>query len=124
MLNIDNYRFKIGSQNFVLTDVFIREPPPRVPLASFGFQKPVAYSGGNSSRVALRDFVQETQPKFKIRIFAKIRSVAKRRDWSFRQNTPRVFEIQKEQAGREAGVRANLFEKISFGFEIFFGSNN
>ncbi len=54
MLNIDNYRFKIGSQNFVLTDVIIREPPPRVPLASFGFQKPLANSGGNPHRVALR----------------------------------------------------------------------
>jgi len=50
------------------------------------------------------DFVQETQPSFGIRIFAKIRSVAKRRDWSFRQNSPRVFEIQKERAGREAVV--------------------
>ena len=70
------------------------------------------------------DFVQETQPKFKIRFFVKIRSVAKRRDGGFRQNSPRVFEIQKERAGREAGVRANLFKKISFGFEIFFGSDN
>ena len=50
------------------------------------------------------DFVQETQPSFRIRFFAKIRSVAKRRDWSFRQNSPRVFEIQKKRAGREAGV--------------------
>jgi len=33
-----------------------------------------------------------------------MRSVAKRRDWSFRQNSPRVFEIQKKRAGREAGV--------------------
>ena len=65
-----------------------------------------------------------SQHKFKIRFFAKIRSVAKRRDWSFRQNSPGVFEIQKERAGREAGVRANLFKKISFGFEIFFGSDN
>ena len=54
MLNIDNYRFKIGSQNFVLSDVFIGEPPPRVPLALFGFQKPLADSGGNPRRVALR----------------------------------------------------------------------
>ena len=50
------------------------------------------------------DFVQETQPKFRIRFFAKMRSVAKRRDRSFRQNQPRVFEIQKKRAGREAGV--------------------
>ena len=50
------------------------------------------------------DFVQETQPKNRIAVFAKIRSVAKRRDWSFRQNSPRVFEIQKKRAGREAGV--------------------
>ena len=50
------------------------------------------------------DFVQETQPKNRIAVFAKMRSVAKRRDWSFRQNSPRVFEIQKERAGREAGV--------------------
>ena len=50
------------------------------------------------------DFVQETQPKFRIRFFAKIRSVAKRRDGGFRQNSPRVFEIQKKRAGREAGV--------------------
>ena len=50
------------------------------------------------------DFVQETQPSFGIRFFAKIRSVAKRRDGSFRQNSPRVFEIQRERAGREAGV--------------------
>ena len=64
------------------------------------------------------------QPVFGKGIFAKIRSVAKRRDGGFRQNSPRVFEIQKERAGREAGVRANLFKKISFGFEIFFGSDN
>jgi hypothetical protein len=50
------------------------------------------------------DFVQETQPSFRIRFFAKIRSVAKRRDGDFRQNSPRVFEIQKKRAGREAGV--------------------
>ncbi len=43
------------------------------------------------------------QPSFGIRFFAKMRSVAKRRDWGFRQNPPRVFEIQKERAGREAG---------------------
>jgi len=53
-----------------------------------------------------------------------MRSVARRRDWGFSQNSPRVFEIQKKRAGREAGVRANLFKKISFGFEIFFGSDN
>jgi hypothetical protein len=50
------------------------------------------------------DFVQETQPSFGIRFFAKIRSYASRRDWSFREIPPRVFEIQKERAGREAGV--------------------
>ena len=43
MLNIDNYS---------LPDWL--EPPPRVPLASFGFQKPLANSGGNPRRVALR----------------------------------------------------------------------
>src|SRR3989338_8235883 len=59
------------------------------------------------SRIVLEkssDFVQETQPKFRIRFFAKMRSVAKRRVWSFRQNSPRVFEIQKKRAGRDAGV--------------------
>ncbi|HAS80553.1 TPA: hypothetical protein DD445_00615 [Candidatus Nomurabacteria bacterium] len=50
------------------------------------------------------DFVQETQPSFRIRFFAKMRSVAKRRDGGFRENSPRVFEIQKKRAGREAGV--------------------
>jgi len=50
------------------------------------------------------DFVQETQPQSRIRFFAKIRSVAKRRDGGFRENQPRVFEIQKKRAGREAGV--------------------
>ena len=50
------------------------------------------------------DFVQETQPKNRIAVFAKMRSVALRRDWGFRQNSPRVFEIQKKRAGREAGV--------------------
>ena len=50
------------------------------------------------------DFVQETQPKNRIAVFAKIRSVAKRRDGGFRENSPRVFEIQKKRAGREAGV--------------------
>ena len=45
-----------------------------------------------------------SQPSFRIRFFAKIRSVAQRRDRGFRQNSPRVFEIQKERAGREAGV--------------------
>ncbi|TSD04870.1 MAG: hypothetical protein Greene07147_895, partial [Parcubacteria group bacterium Greene0714_7] len=48
--------------------------------------------------------VQVPQPKNRIAVFAKIRSVAKRRDGGFRQNSPRVFEIQKERAGREAGV--------------------
>ena len=33
------------------------------------------------------------QPSFRIRFFAKIRSVAKRRDRGFRENSPRVFEI-------------------------------
>jgi len=59
------------------------------------------------SRISLKkssDFVQETQQKNRIAVFAKMRSVAKRRDWSFRQNSPRVFEIQKKRAGREAGV--------------------
>ena len=68
--------------------------------------------------------VPDPQPSFRIRFFAKMRSVAKRRHGGFRQNSPRVFEIQKKRAGREAGVRANLFQKISFGFEIFFGSDN
>ncbi len=54
MLNIYNYCLKIGSQNFVLSDVIIGEPPPRVPLALFGFQKPLANSGGNTRRVAKR----------------------------------------------------------------------
>jgi hypothetical protein len=56
------------------------------------------------SLVKSSDFVQETQQSFGIRFFAKIRSVAKRRDGGFRQNSPRVFEIQKKRAGREAGV--------------------
>ena len=59
------------------------------------------------SRIVLEkssDFVQETQPSFRIRFFAKMRSVAKRRDGGFRENSPRVFEIQKKRAGREAGV--------------------
>src|SRR3989344_1018083 len=59
------------------------------------------------SRIVLvksSDFVQETQPSFGIRFFAKMRSVAKRRDGGFRENSPRVFEIQKKRAGREAGV--------------------
>ena len=42
------------------------------------------------------DFVQETQPSFRIRFFAKMRSVAKRRDGCFRENCPRVFEIQQK----------------------------
>src|SRR3990167_10539046 len=46
------------------------------------------------------DFVQETQPRNRIVVFAKMRSVAKRRDGGFRQNSPRVFEIQKKRAGR------------------------
>src|SRR3989344_4146438 len=50
------------------------------------------------------DFVQETQPQSRIRFFAKMRSVAKRRDGGFRQNPPRVFEIQKKRAGCEGGV--------------------
>ena len=45
-----------------------------------------------------------SQPSFGIRFFAKMRSVAKRRDGGFRQNSPRVFEIQKKRARREAGV--------------------
>src|SRR3989344_7952192 len=58
------------------------------------------------SRIVLvksSDFVQETQPSFRIRFFAKMWSVAKRRDGGFRENSPRVFEIQKKRAGREAG---------------------
>ena len=50
------------------------------------------------SRIVLEkssDFVQETQPQSRITVFAKIRSVAKRRDGGFRENCPRVFEIQK-----------------------------
>ena len=54
MLNIDNYRLKIGSQNYYFDCSENREPPPRVPLALFGFQKPLANSGGNPRRVALR----------------------------------------------------------------------
>ena len=68
--------------------------------------------------------IQAPQPKNRIAVSARIRSVAKRRDRGFRENSPRVFEIQKKRAGREAGVRANLFKKISFGFEIFYGSDN
>src|SRR3989338_6611112 len=59
------------------------------------------------SRIVLEkssDFVQETQPKNRIAVFAKMRSVAKRRDGGFCQNSPRVFEIQKKRAGRETGV--------------------
>ena len=44
------------------------------------------------------------QPSFRIRFFAKMRSYASRRDGGFREITPRVFEIQKKRAGREAGV--------------------
>ena len=54
MLNIDNYRLKIGSQNYYFDCSENREPPPRVPLAPFGFQKPLANSLGNPHRVALR----------------------------------------------------------------------
>ena len=68
--------------------------------------------------------IQVPQQKNRITVFAKMRSVAKRRDRGFRENCPRVFEIQKKRAGREAGVLANLFKKISFGFEIFFRSDN
>ena len=60
------------------------------------------------------DFVQETQPSFRIRFFAKMRSVAKRRDGGFRENCPRVFEIQKKRAGREAGVMMSTSFKTSF----------
>jgi hypothetical protein len=52
MLNIDNYRLKIGSQNYYFDCSENREPPPRVPLALFGFQKPLANSGGNPRRGA------------------------------------------------------------------------
>ena len=65
-----------------------------------------------------------SQPSFRIRFFAKMRSYALRRDGGFREITPRVFEMEKKRAGREAGVRANLPKKISFSFEIFFGSDN
>ena len=54
MLNIDNYRLKIGSQNYYFDCSKNREPPPRVPLALFGFQKILADSLGNPRRVALR----------------------------------------------------------------------
>ena len=54
MLNIDNYRLKIGSQNYYFDCSENRESPPRVPLALFGFQKPLANSGGNPNHVASR----------------------------------------------------------------------
>jgi hypothetical protein len=54
MLNIDNYSLKDWLAKLCFDCSENREPPPRVPLASFGFQKPLANSGGNSSRVALR----------------------------------------------------------------------
>ena len=44
------------------------------------------------------------QPQNRIAVFAKMRSYASRRDGGFRQNPPRVFEIQKKRAGCEAGV--------------------
>ena len=49
MLNIaNNYCFMIGSQNFVLNDVLVIEPPPRVPFASFGFQNAVVFTCRNA----------------------------------------------------------------------------
>src|SRR3989338_9046140 len=69
-------------------------------------------------------FVKEKHQNSKFFFFTKGGTAKRRRDGGFRENPPRVFEIQKKRAGREAGVRANLFKKISFGFEIFFVSDN
>src|SRR3989344_5597822 len=54
MLNIDNYSLPdwLAKRSFELCTH--HKPPPRVPLAPFGFQKPLANSGGNPRRVALR----------------------------------------------------------------------
>ncbi len=54
MLNIDNYSLPDWLTKLCFDCSENREPPPRVPLAPFGFQKPLANSGGLSSRVALR----------------------------------------------------------------------
>ena len=54
MLNIDNYSLPDWLAKRSFEWCTHHKPPPRVPLASFGFQKPLANSGGNSRRVALR----------------------------------------------------------------------
>ena len=54
MLNIDNYSLQDWLAKLCFDCSQNREPPPRVPLASFGFQKPLANSGGISRCVALR----------------------------------------------------------------------
>ena len=109
---------RAAKQNQKFPFIFL-SAPPTPPAAGkkkskekFWFFLPRTQGAGEArrlvvSRISLEkssDFVQETQPSFRIRFFAKMRSVAKRRDRGFRQNSPRVFEIQKEQAGREAGV--------------------
>ena len=54
MLNIDNYSLPDWLAKRSFEWCTHHKPPPRVPLASFGFQKPLANSGGNPRRVALR----------------------------------------------------------------------
>ena len=54
MLNIDNYSLQDWLAKRSFEWCTHHKPPPRVPLASFGFQKPLANSGGNPRRVALR----------------------------------------------------------------------
>ena len=65
------------------------------------------------------NFVQERQQCIETFGFRKSVRVAPRRQIGFSQNFPRVFEIRRNGLRREAGVRANLFEKIFFLFKIF-----
>ena len=49
------------------------------------------------------DFIQIRQPKSKVSVFGKNARVASRQCGGLSEEKPRVFEIQKEGLGREAG---------------------
>ena len=60
------------------------------------------------------DFVQETQPKNRITVFAKMRSIAKRRDWGFRQNSPRVLKSKRSERDARRGFMMSTSFKTKF----------
>ena len=122
MLNIDNYSLPDWLAKRSFEWCTHHKPPPRVPLASFGFQKPLANSGGNSCRVALRRSAfwrkrrfyffavsPEQNPNFFptkswFRILKKGLGRAKQFFWGFGFALPRLlYSARRRGLGRNAG---------------------